>query len=57
MSVEEDTAPAENTSTKIINRDGITTAEAETIEDVYHLKSGNKRGELCAIVQLYKESY
>ena len=45
MNVEEDTAPAENTSTKIIDKDGITTAGAETAVDVYHLKSGESKEE------------
>ena len=44
MNVEVDTAPAANASTKIIDKDGITTLRAERTEDVLlHSKRRNKR--------------
>ena len=48
MNVEEDTATAENTSTKIINKDGITTARTEATEDVLHFKTGESKVESYA---------
>ena len=49
MNVEVDTAPAANASTKIIDKDGITTLRAERTEDVLlHSKSGESREESYA---------
>ena len=49
MNVEVDTAPAANASTKIIDKDRITTLRAERTEDVLlHSKSGKSRGESYA---------
>ena len=48
MNVEVDTAPAANASTKIIDKDGITTAGAEKTNDVLYLKSGESKEESYA---------
>ena len=48
MNVEEDTATGENVSTKIIDKDGITTARAEATEDVLHFKTGESKEESYA---------
>ncbi len=53
MNVEVDTAPAANASTKIIDKDGITTAAAEKTDDVLHLKSGESKEENYARLYNY----
>ena len=53
MNVEVDTTTAANASTKIIDKDGITTAAAEKTDDVLHLKSGESKEESYARLYNY----
>ena len=48
-----DTATAENASTKIIDKDGITTAAAEKTDDSLHINTGESKAERFARLYNY----